>query len=150
GEPFRVLAVRLTGASGAKYNVELGLERTFEKSLLDRYRTRALILLGIGLIACTAIGYVLARRGLRPLSQMSDAVARIGSATLDQRLQLQDLPEELYALGESFNALLGRLENSFRQLTQFSADIAHELRNPINNLRGETEVALSRARSADE
>jgi len=46
--------------------------------------------------------------------------------------------------------MLDRLEDSFRRLSQFSADIAHELRTPMNNMRGEAEVALSRARSVEE
>jgi two-component system heavy metal sensor histidine kinase CusS len=56
----------------------------------------------------------------------------------------------LAALADTFNAMLDRLEESFRRLSQFSADLAHELRTPINNMRGEAEVALSRARSVEE
>jgi two-component system heavy metal sensor histidine kinase CusS len=71
-------------------------------------------------------------------------------ATLDARIQHAGYPVELAALAKTFNAMLDRLEDSFRRLSQFSADIAHELRTPINNIRGEAEVVLSRARSVEE
>jgi len=52
----------------------------------------------------------------------------------------------LVELASAFDEMLGRLEKSFTQLAQFSADLAHELRTPINNLMGEAEVALTRRR----
>lgn len=54
------------------------------------------------------------------------------------------------SLAQAFNGMLDRLEESFVRLSQFSADLAHELHTPISNLRGETEVALSRPRTNDE
>jgi len=54
------------------------------------------------------------------------------------------------SLAQAFNGMLDRLEESFVRLSQFSADLAHELRTPISNLRGETEVALSKPRTNDE
>src|ERR1700759_4391501 len=59
-------------------------------------------------------------------------------------------PGELAGLAAEFDAMLQRLEDSFVRLSQFSADIAHELRTPIGNIRGEAEVALTRSRSAEE
>jgi two-component system heavy metal sensor histidine kinase CusS len=50
----------------------------------------------------------------------------------------------------AFNAMLARLEDSFRRLSEFSSDIAHELRTPLSNLMTQTQVALTRARSAEE
>src|SRR5439155_7096468 len=59
-------------------------------------------------------------------------------------------PRELQPLAVSFDAMLGRLEDSFTRLSQFSADLAHELRTPIGNMIGEAQVALTRERNADE
>ena len=59
-------------------------------------------------------------------------------------------PRELAGLASEFDAMLQRLEDSFQRLSQFSADIAHELRTPINNLMGEAEVALTRERNSKE
>ena len=60
------------------------------------------------------------------------------------------LPAELLILADTFNQMLGRLEQSFDRLSRFSADIAHELRTPVNNDRGEIEVALAKSRTADQ
>ena len=46
--------------------------------------------------------------------------------------------------------MLDRLEESFERISRFSADIAHDLRTPVNNIRGEAEVALARARTVEE
>ena len=60
------------------------------------------------------------------------------------------LPPELVDLAEAFNEMLSRLEDSFRRLSEFSSDLAHELRTPITSLMTQTQVALSRTRSAEE
>src|SRR5204863_7101467 len=59
-------------------------------------------------------------------------------------------PTELRPLAASFDDMLGRLEDSFTRLSQFSADLAHELRTPIGNMLGEAQVALTRERSSEE
>jgi two-component system heavy metal sensor histidine kinase CusS len=56
----------------------------------------------------------------------------------------------LQPLAIAFDQMLDRLEDSFTRLSRFSADLAHELRTPIANIRGETEVALTRPRSPGE
>ena len=75
---------------------------------------------------------------------------RISSQTLNERIDPAGYPVELATLAQVFNAMLDRLEDSFARLSQFSADLAHELRTPVNNIRGEAEVALARARSVDD
>jgi two-component system heavy metal sensor histidine kinase CusS len=76
--------------------------------------------------------------------------ARVDPGHLGERIATAGLPAELLALASTFNAMLDRLEESFTRLRRFSADIAHELRTPVGNLRGEIEVALGRPRSAEE
>ena len=74
----------------------------------------------------------------------------VSSERLDVRLDPDKVPVELAGLVASFNAMLERIGQSFERLSNFSADIAHELRTPVTNLRTQTQVALSRARSADD
>jgi hypothetical protein len=74
----------------------------------------------------------------------------VSSSTLNERIQAQGYPSEVAALAETFNGMLERLEESFARLSRFSADIAHELRTPVNNIRGESEVALARTRTVEE
>lgn len=103
---------------------------------------------GAALVA--ALGYWITRLGLRPLQRMSQDAQRIGPGNRAQRLQLPALARELQDLGTSFNAALDRLDAAYRQLETFNADVAHELRTPLANLIGQTQVTLARERNADE
>lgn len=94
------------------------------------------------------LGYWIARVGLSPLKLLSAEAQALRPKTLSQRLRLADLPVELSDLATAFNGALGRLEDAYQQLEGFNADVAHELRTPLANLIGGTQVALSRPRSA--
>jgi two-component system heavy metal sensor histidine kinase CusS len=87
---------------------------------------------------------------MRPLAAITRAAERVSAQDLHRRIDPERWPRELAALATAFDQMLARLEDSFTRLSQFSADLAHELRGPINNLMGEAEVALSRARSEAE
>jgi two-component system heavy metal sensor histidine kinase CusS len=111
----------------------------------------ALTLLSLGAVAMVmALGWWIARIGLRPLQRLSEEARALRPKTLSQRLQVERLPVELEDLTVAFNGALGRLEEAYRQLEGFNADVAHELRTPLANLIGGTQVALSRPRSAAE
>ena len=81
---------------------------------------------------------------------MAAAARNISSTNLRVRIHPEGYPFELASLASTFNQMLERLEESFERISRFSADIAHDLRTPVNIIRGETEVALARARSGDE
>src|SRR5947209_17921740 len=81
---------------------------------------------------------------------MRATVSPIMASALDVRLDLSGLPSELTTLWISFNDMLSRLEDAFSRISRYSADIAHELRTPLHNLRSATEIALARARTPDE
>jgi two-component system heavy metal sensor histidine kinase CusS len=145
GKSFRLLAVR-----AASHVIQAALDRTYEENLLAGYRRNLWLVLAIALVACTAIGYQIARRGLQPVAEITATARRIRSTTLNERIDVKGLPAELFVLAGTFNGMLDRLEESFNRLARFSADIAHELRTPVNNLRGEAEVALGKPRSPAE
>ncbi len=86
---------------------------------------------------------------MRPIENIGRTAERIRSTTLHERIELGELPSEISGLASTFNAMLDRLEDSFERVSHFSDDVAHELRTPVNNLRGEIEVALSRSRSEE-
>jgi two-component system heavy metal sensor histidine kinase CusS len=81
---------------------------------------------------------------------MAGVAKGISASRLDQRLAVDTVPRELVDLAASFNGMLARLEDSFRRLQEFSADIAHDLRTPVGNLMMQAEVALTRSRTAEE
>jgi two-component system heavy metal sensor histidine kinase CusS len=95
-------------------------------------------------------GWAAARRGLAPLRGMREQAQVVTAQQLSHRLELAAMPVELAELAQSLNDMLARLEEAFARLAEFSSDIAHELRTPVSNLMTQTQVALSRARGADE
>jgi two-component system heavy metal sensor histidine kinase CusS len=149
GKHFRILAASAATSAGPRV-LQVAFDRTYEIALLAEYRAHLWLVLGAALVACALAGYHIARRGLRPLAQITRTAGHIRSTTLDERLALDGLPAELSALAATFNDMLDRLQESFSRLGRFSADIAHELRTPLNNLRGEAEVALGRPRTPEE
>jgi len=130
--------------------VHMAFDRDHENDILSDCRLVCCIATSAGLLLSLGIGYLIARHGLRPLAEISGTARGIRSTTLDKRLDLRRLPRELRDLAVTLNEMLDRLEESFRRLSEFSSDIAHELRTPVNNLRGELEVTLGKSRSAEE
>jgi two-component system heavy metal sensor histidine kinase CusS len=106
--------------------------------------------IALGILASGLLGWLAAGRGLAPVRSMARVAHTITASRLNDRLGVGTLPVELVGLAEAFNAMLSRLEESFRRLSEFSSDLAHELRTPISNLLTQTHVALSRSRTADE
>ena len=152
GAPYRMLAAWATVGEGTDQRrlVQIALDRTAERQLLADYRSRLWAVLAFALIASALVGYVVARRGMAPVAAIAGTAQRIGSSTLNERIPTASLPGELSSLAATFNAMLDRLEEAFTRLASLSADLAHELRTPINNLRGEIEVALGKPRTAAE
>lgn len=152
GKPFLTLIAPISGprASGSPRFIEVAMDRAHDEYLLARYRERLWLVLGLSLILCSVVGYLIARSGMRPIEGISRKAEHIRATTLHERIAADRLPAELRGLAETFNSMLDRLEESFRHISQFSDDVAHELRTPINNLRGEIEVALSKARSQED
>lgn len=142
---FRVLSVQR-----GDYRLQLGLEVTFERNMFVTYRERLWAVLAIGLLLSAIAGYAIALRGIHPVEEIANTVRHIRSSTLNQRVETAGLPSELSLLASTFNETLDGLEDAFARLARFSSDIAHELRTPINNMRGEIEVALSKRRSFEE
>jgi two-component system heavy metal sensor histidine kinase CusS len=152
GKPFRVLASRanLGGPNGPGRILQVALDRSKEMELLANYRRGLWLVLGSSLFLSAVAGYGMARRGLRPVHEITAMAERIRPSTLGYRMNTAGLPAELLALAGTCNAMLDRLEESFGRMARFSGDIAHELRTPVNNLRGVAEVALGQPRSPEE
>lgn len=102
------------------------------------------------ILLALSLGFLIANRGLRSLYLLTETVQKITATSLNNRIDPNLWPKELRGLSLAFNQMLDRVESSFLRLKQFSADLAHELRTPITNLVGETEVALSYAKTSEE
>ena len=151
GHTYRTLSMRLAPfADRPAVRLIVGVDTApFEHTL--RAFLLALTLLTLGAVALVMVlGWWIARIGLRPLQRLSEEARALRPKTLSQRLRAERLPVELEDLTTAFNGALGRLEEAWQQLEGFNADVAHELRTPLANMIGGTQVALSRPRMAAE
>ena len=130
--------------------VQIAIDVSQEEELLARYRFWFWTILLAAFVIFPMVGYQIARHGIRPVEEIATTARRIGSTNLRERIRPEGYPFEMASLASTFNQMLDRLEESFDRLSRFSADIAHDLRTPVNNIRGEAEVILARPRSADE
>jgi two-component system heavy metal sensor histidine kinase CusS len=144
------LATAATESNGRAYLIQIGQDRTADVQFTREFAALLFVVLLIGILLAALIATTVARRGLRPLAEMAQSLQRIGPMHLHERVPPRERPRELQPLAEAFDDMLERLENSFTRLSQFSADIAHEIRTPIANIRGEAEVALTRERTPEE
>ncbi|WP_246771471.1 heavy metal sensor histidine kinase, partial [Pseudomonas syringae] len=147
--PLRAAAVQVM-SSGVEVRLQAAHLMVKEMAMLASFRQRIYIAVALAFLITAALGYVLLRRGLRPLRRMAAHAAAITPASLHKRLDSRDTPVELQQLSDAFNAMLDRLDDGYRRLMQFSADLAHEIRTPVGSLMGHCQVALRQNRSADE
>src|SRR5512132_381681 len=146
GHDYRVtrLALPTRLSSAPRLLATLAMNVDHHQAFMSRVRNTTVLSVLLGIALAAMLGWITARIGLSPLRGFSSLTARTSAERLDARLALQELPHELVPLGESFNAMLQRLDDSFRRLREFASDLAHELRTPISALMTQAEVALSR------
>jgi two-component system heavy metal sensor histidine kinase CusS len=149
--PFLLLSGRIFPADASQpYYIQLALSIDKEEKILQEYGRMFIIVTLIGMLFATLLGIMLARRSMQPLKNIMETVENINMQKLNGRLRPDHWPIEFTALAKNFNDMLERLENSFERLKGFSADLAHELRTPIHNLKGEAEICLSKDRSLED
>ena len=149
GIPFSLVAVAIDSGDLGSLQITSGRLMTERTAVLASYRLSVYILASIAAIILALVGYLLVHRGLLPLRRLARHAQGIGVSNLAERLDSQGAPKELLPMIDSFNTMLERLAKGFVQLGQVSTDMAHELRTPINNLLGETQVALQQQRSIE-
>jgi two-component system, OmpR family, heavy metal sensor histidine kinase CusS len=152
GRAFRITsAAAAVGSPPARYDtIQIAVDVSQKELLLARYRFVFWAIFTGTLLIFPVVGYRIARQGIRPVEEMATTARHITSSNLRERIRAEGYPFELAALAATFNEMLDRLEEGFERISRFSADIAHDLRTPVNNIRGEAEVALARARSISE
>jgi two-component system, OmpR family, heavy metal sensor histidine kinase CusS len=144
------LTTRHAHAGGQQFTIQVAQDRSSDEQVERKFGILVLVVLSGSILASILIAIPVTRRGLRPLEEMKRSLERIGPTHLNERVAPANWPRELQPLAIAFDEMLKRLDDSFTRLSQFSADLAHELRTPIANMLGEAQVALSRDRSAAE
>ena len=144
------LVSSLEEVRGQRYVIQVAQDRSEDERFMLEFGFLVAGVLVCGIFASAVIAVTVSKRGLRPLAAMTQSLKRVGPHRLHERVPPAEWPRELQPVAIAFDDMLDRLEDSFTRLSQFSADLAHELRTPLANIRGEAEVALTRPRSPNE
>jgi len=94
-------------------------------------------------------GYLLARRALAPIGQLAETMGRIAPDALDQRVRVNQPPDEVDRLAEQFNGLLARLQAAQARSRRFLRQAAHQIKTPLTLVLGEADLSLERPREGD-
>lgn len=141
----------LTGGAKPELRlIQVALDDADEMDAIGRNQFASLLLVLFGVLISARVGVLVARSGMRPLADIARVADQITPSQLHKRLDPERWPLELATLARAFDGMLSRLDDSHTRLAQFSADLAHELRTPVQVLMGQTEVALTQERQAEE
>lgn len=150
GVPIRYVTAQAAVAGQGAVTITAGHVMTNETRMLARYRQRIILAVASAFALLALLGYGVMRHGLAPLRRMAAQAEEIHPATLTTRLSEQDAPAELHQVIRSFNQMLDRLADGYQRLSRFSADLAHEIRTPVNALMGHCQVTLYQRRSVED
>lgn len=143
-------SVSLPGSSEASIQIWVALDIAHHKHFMQGL-TRVLVgYVALATLVAGVLGWWAAKNGLAPLRAMRSRAMAITAQRLNERMPTQEFPVEMADLATTLNEMLRRLKEEFDRLSEFSSDLAHELRTPINNLMTQTQVTLSQTRSSDE
>lgn len=130
--------------------VEVLVDSQEMRETLAEYLRSALLVFLVSVPVAAICGRLTARNGLRALRELVDQARAIEQPGASVRLAPEDTPEELRELAAEVNAMLARIDEGLATMRTFTASLAHELRSPLQNLIGETEVALLATRSVED
>ena len=152
GRPLRALTSRIVPrwSRSDPLSVEVATDLSHHEMFMSSFRNALWIVVGFAVVLSGLLGWFAAFRGLSPLRSMARNTSEITATRLNQRLSVEAIPPELADVATTINQMLERLEESFKRLSEFSSDLAHELRTPLANLLTQTQVTLSRARTTAE
>lgn len=129
-------------------SVVVGMDTEIHDHFMHAFRQSLAFYTTLAAVASGLFGWWAARRGLAPLRMMASRAKGVTANKLDACMPVEAVPVEMADLAATLNAMLERLQDDFRRLSEFSSDLAHELRTPITNLMTQTHVVLSQPRDA--
>jgi heavy metal sensor kinase len=145
GDPARLFAVPVDG-----FTLVVGQATDDNEESLATLRLLLALGLPIALALASLAGYAVAAAALRPVEAMRRKAADVSEDRPGERLPIPPADDEIRRLGETLNAMLGRLEAALEREQGFVADASHELRTPLASLKTELELALRRDRTTEE
>ena len=147
---FRALSAVAPAHAGLRQDMRIwvALDTLHHAHFISALRAALWLYAGLAAGLSGMLGWWAARTGLAPLRAMKARAQAVTAHKLDQRMPAEAVPVEMADLAHSLNEMLERLQRDFQRLSEFSSDLAHELRTPISNLLTQTQVALAQPRDA--
>jgi len=146
---YRV-AAETVEAGGERYTVRVAVPTEPFDQALDSFRLIEKEALPVLVLLAALLGYWLSGKSLQPVNRIMQTAEQIGAQNLSLRLEVPPARDELRRLTETLNAMLARIEDSFRRIMQFTADASHDLRTPVTVIRSAAEITLRRPRQPEE
>jgi heavy metal sensor kinase len=141
------IALQRVEVEGRSFEIHAAVPTEPFDRALDNFRTIEKETLPLLIVFASLLGYWLSGRSLAPVTRIIETAERIGVQNLSRRLEVPRARDELRRLTETLNAMLQRIETSFKRITQFTADASHDLRTPVSVIRTIAEVTLRRPRT---
>lgn len=136
--------------SGERVAIVVVLDTTHQSVFLRSLGRGVVFYVIVASIVVGVLAWISAYQGLAPLRSMRQFAAAVTGSGAGPRMPVATVPIEMASLAMELNQMLDRIQADSKKLSDFSSDLAHELRTPINNLLTQTQVALSQARAADQ
>ena len=151
GSAYRFVSLPMrSGVFPGDAIIHIGRSMEQRKGVLREYLVFYIYSVPMILAISVAAGWFLAARALKPFEEITRTAEKINYENLNTQIYTERKEKEIQRLVQSFNAMVKRLDMSFRQMRKFNADAAHELRTPLAILQTETEVALQSPNLPDE
>ncbi|EYC52184.1 ATPase [Hylemonella gracilis str. Niagara R] len=146
GQTFQVMPAYRPSVAA---QVMVALDSEHHTQFMSELRQTLLIYAMLATMVSGLLGWLAAHHGMAPLRAMKSRASNVTGQKLNQRMSVDAVPVEMADLAHELNQMLDRLQKDFQRLSDFSSDLAHELRTPISNLMTQTQVALSSRRNAE-
>ncbi len=148
--PLRIITFPVVENNHAARIVQIASSLEEVEDALNTLFIILIITVPLALMVASLGGQFLAHKALKPVDDITQTARMITSQNLNQRITPPKVKDEISRLIETFNGMISRLDQSFRQIKQFSSDASHELKTPLTILKGEVEVMLRKERTQQE
>ncbi len=151
GQEFRGLIFQASPAyeKSSNMTIVVAIDTAHHAHFMAQLQRTLAFCAGLAVVISGLLGWLAAYTGLSPLRAMKSSAAAVTAQRLGQRMPVEAVPVEMADLAEELNRMFDRLQDDFQRLSEFSSDLAHELRTPISNLLTQTQVVLSSKRDTD-
>lgn len=148
--PLRIITFPVMENNHVAKIVQIASSLEEVEDALNTLSILLMITVPLALMVASLGGQFLAHQALKPVDNITQTARMITSQNLNQRIKPPKVKDEISRLIETFNEMISRLDQSFRQIKQFSSDVSHELKTPLTILKGEAEVTLRKERTSEE